>query len=78
MTNMRTLNISISELEYEKFNFKTDKFSFSDLVDMISRELARQNLRKATELSEQAGLSKMSMDEILNEIKSVRKNEDNS
>lgn len=75
---MRTLNISISELEYEKFNFKTDKFSFSDLVDMISRELARQNLRKATELSEQAGLSKMSMDEILNEIKSVRKNEDNS
>ena len=78
MTNMKTLNISISELEYEKFNFKTDKYSFSDLVDMISRELARQNLRKATELSEQAGLSKMSMEEIINEIKSVRKDEDNS
>ncbi|MBS1759500.1 MAG: hypothetical protein JST23_05175 [Bacteroidetes bacterium] len=75
---MKTLNISISELEYEKFNFKTDKYSFSDLVDMISRELARQNLRKATELSEQAGLSKMSMEEIINEIKSVRKDEDNS
>lgn len=75
---MKTLNISISELEYEKFNFKTDKFSFSDLVDMISRELARQNLRKATEISEQKGLSKMSLDEILNEIKSVRKDEDNS
>ncbi len=71
---MRTLNISISDLEYEKFGIKNDQLSFTDFVDMISRELSRQNLKKAVELSERYGLSSMSMDEISAEIKAVRNN----
>ncbi|RYZ50103.1 MAG: hypothetical protein EOO14_19805 [Chitinophagaceae bacterium] len=75
---MRTLNISISELEYEKFGIKTDKLSFSDFVEMISRELSRQNLKKSVELAERYGLSVMSMDEISAEVKAVRNNAANS
>ena len=71
---MRTLNIAISDLEYEKFGLKSDQLSFTDFVDMISRELSRQNLKKAVELSERYGLSNMNMDEISAEVKAVRNN----
>jgi len=71
---MRTLNITISDLEYDKFGIKTDQLSFSDFVDMISRELSRQNLNKSVELSEHYGLSNMTMDEISAEVKAVRNN----
>ena len=71
---MRTLNIEISDLEYEKFGIKTDQLSFTDFVDMISRELSRQNLKKTVELAERYGLSGMSPDEISAEIKAVRNN----
>lgn len=75
---MRTLNIEISDLEYEKFGIKDANLSFSDFLDMVSRELNRQNLRKSIELSERYGLSSMTMDEISAEVTAVRKNANNS
>ena len=75
---MRTLNIEISDIEYEKFGIKKDQLSFSDFVDLISREITRQNLKKTVELSERYGLSKMTMDEISSEVNAVRKNADHS
>jgi len=71
---MRTINIDISELEFQKFGFKADRLSFSDFVDIISRELSRQNLAKTVELAERYGISNMTMDEISNEVKAVRNN----
>ena len=71
---MRTLNIAISDLEYEKFGIKTEQLSFTDFVDIISREISRQNLRKSVQLSERYGLSNMTMDEISAEVKAVRNN----
>ncbi len=71
---MKTLNISISELEYNKFGIKNDSLSFSDFVDMVSKELARQTLDKCVELSERFGLADLTMDEISKEVKAVRKN----
>lgn len=61
---MRTINVSISDLEYNKFGLKSDKLSFSEFVDIISRELSKQTLDECVELAEKYGLSKMSMDEI--------------
>jgi hypothetical protein len=75
---MRTLNISISEVEYNKFGLKDDKLSFTDFVDIISKELTRQNLNKCLELADKYGISKMTMDEITNEVKAVRQNAKNS
>ena len=71
---MRTLNISISDLEYNKFGIKNSTLNFTDFVDLVSKELMRQNLTKCLELGEKYGLSKMTMDEITNEVKAVRKN----
>lgn len=74
---MRTLNISISDLELDKFGIKKDKISFSELVDLVSKELTRQTLNKCIELAEKYGLSKMTMDEITKEVKAVRRNAKN-
>lgn len=71
---MRTINIDISDLEFQKFGLKADRLSFSDFVDIISRELSRQNLGKTVEFAERYGLSNMTMDEISNEVKAVRNN----
>jgi hypothetical protein len=69
---MRTLNISISDLEYNKFGIKEDKLSFTEFLDIVSNELAKQTLDECVELAEQYGLSKMTMDEITEEVKAVR------
>lgn len=71
---MRTISIDISDLEFQKFGLKSDNLSFSDFVDIVSRELSRQNLTKTVELAEQYGLSKMTMEEISDEVKAVRNN----
>lgn len=75
---MRTLNITISETEFNKFGLKNDTLTFADIIDVVGRELTRQNLNKCLELAEKYGLSKMTMDEITNEVKSVRINAKNS
>ena len=72
--NMRTLNIFISDLEYNKFGLKADKLTFSEFVDIISKELSKQTLDDCIELAEKYGLSKMTMDDITEEVKAVRKN----
>jgi hypothetical protein len=71
---MRTLNVSISEIEYNKFGIKKDKLTFTDFVDIVSKELTRQNLSRCHELAEKYGLSEMTMEEITNEVKAVRQN----
>ena len=71
---MRTISIDISDLEFQKFGLKADRLSFSAFVDIVSREISRQNLAKTVELAEQYGLSNMTMDEISNEVKAVRNN----
>ena len=74
---MRTLNVSISDIEYNKFGLKEDKLNFTDFIDLISKELTRQNLNKCVELADKYGISKMTMDEITNEVKAVRRNAKN-
>ena len=69
---MRTLNIDISDLEYNKFGLKADKLTFSEFVDIVSNELAKQTLTECVELAEKHGLSNMTMEEISEEVKAVR------
>ena len=74
---MRTLNVSISDIEYNKFGLKEEKLTFTDFIDLVSKELTRQNLSKCLELADKYGISKMTMDEITNEVKAVRENAKN-
>jgi predicted transcriptional regulator len=69
---MRALNISISDLEFNKFEIPKENLTFTELVDIISRELLRQNMDKCLELAEKYGLSNMTMDEINEEVKATR------
>lgn len=69
---MRTLNISISDLEFKKFVIKKDSLTFTEFVDLVSKELMRQNLDKCFEIAEKHGLSMMTMEEINEEVKAVR------
>jgi hypothetical protein len=74
---MRTLSISISEIEYSKFGLKNERLNFSEFIDIVSKELSRQNLAKCIELAQKYGLSEMTMDEISDEVKAVRKDAKN-
>jgi hypothetical protein len=71
---MKTLTISISDLELDKFGIKKDEISFSEFVDLVSKELTRQTLNKCVELADKYGISKMTMEDITKEVKAVRKN----
>ena len=74
---MRTLNIAISDLEFNKFGLSSNSLSFSDFIDIVSRELSKQRLKESLALAEKFGLSNMTMDEITKEVKAVRKNAKN-
>jgi hypothetical protein len=74
---MKTLNISISEIEFNKFGIKKDKLTFSEIIDLVSKELTRENLIKTVEFAEKHSLSELTMEEITNEVKAVRNNAKN-
>jgi hypothetical protein len=74
---MRTISISISDLEYNQFGIKKDDLSFTELVDLVNRRVSRQALDRCVQLSEKYKLSKLTMDEISNEVKAVRNAKDN-
>ncbi len=75
---MRTIQIKISDSDFEKYNFEKKDINFTDLVDLISLEYARKALLECNRIAENEGLSKMTMDEIDAEIKAVRDAKANS
>jgi hypothetical protein len=74
---MRTLNVSISDIEYSKFGIPSERLNFTDFIDIISKELIRQNLNRSIALANKYGLSSMTMEEISDEVKAVRQNAKN-
>ena len=71
---MKTLNVTISDIEYGMFGMTSEQLNFTDFVELVSRQLMRQNLNRCVELAEKYGLSEMTMDEITEEVKAVRRN----
>jgi hypothetical protein len=67
-----TLNISISDMEWQEFGITADTLTFTDFLELVSRELMRQNLNQAVELAEKYGLSSMTMEDINEEVNAVR------
>lgn len=74
---MKTLSVNISDLEFNKFGLKKEKMSFSDLIELIAKELAKKNLSDSVALAEKYGISDMAMEDISKEVKAVRKNAKN-
>ncbi len=71
---MKLIQLKISETDLVKFGLKGNSLSFPELVKIIGNELVKENLEQSIELAEKYGLSEMSMEEITNEVKEVRKN----
>ncbi|MDR2206886.1 MAG: hypothetical protein LBE36_12115 [Flavobacteriaceae bacterium] len=69
---MKTINVQMSETEYRTLGISKDIFSFSEIVNLIERQIARRALRRSVELAEKNGLSSMSMNEIDAEINAIR------
>lgn len=69
---MKTLQIKISNTDIQKYNLSGREIKLTDLVDLISKEYAREALLECNEIAEQEGHSKMAMDEIKAEIKALR------
>ena len=74
LLSMKTLNIAISDVEYTKFGITNNVLSFTDFVDLVSKELMRENLSTVTDSAARFGLSAMTMEEITAEVKAVRQN----
>ena len=69
---MKSLNIQISDLEFQQLGIKKSRLSFSEIIDIIVTRITQQTLEKSIGLSEKYGISKMSMDDINKEIKALR------
>jgi hypothetical protein len=69
---MPTLQIKISKSDLRKYKLEDREISFTDLVDLLSREYAKNALLECNKIAEQKDLSNMTMDEINAEIKAVR------
>lgn len=69
---MRSINIQLSDFEYEQLGLETNELSFSELLDIIGRKISMQTLERSVALSEKHGLSKMTMEEIDKELKALR------
>jgi hypothetical protein len=74
---MKTLSVSISDLEYNQLGISNEKISFTEFVDIVNKEITKQTLNKCIQLADKYKLSKMSMDDINDEIKAVRNAQSN-
>ena len=57
--NMKTLNVAISDVEYTKFGISNNVLTFSDFVDMVSKEIMRENMEAAVTAAHTYSLSTM-------------------
>lgn len=75
---MRTVQLKISEADLRKYNIQSGEIKFPDLVELISKEYAKAALLESNRIAQEVGLSKMSLDEINEEIKAVRDAKNNT
>ena len=75
---MKSLNIQISDFEFNQLGLKKSTLSFSELIEIIGKKITKQTLEKSTQLADKYGLSKMTMEEIDDEIKAHRNAKNNS
>jgi hypothetical protein len=74
---MKTLNVAISDVEYTKFGITNNVLSFSDFVDIVSKELMRENMEASITDASICGISSMTMEDITSEVRAVRQNAKN-
>ena len=75
---MKSVNIQISDFEFNQLGLNKNTLSFSELIDIIEKRITKQTLERSIQLANKYGLSKMTMDEINDEVKACRDAKNNS
>ena len=75
---MKSVNIQISDYEFNQLGLNKSTLSFSELLEIIGKKITKQTLERSIQLANNYGLSKMSMEEIDDEIKAYRGAKNNS
>ncbi len=75
---MKSVNLQISDFEFKQLGLKKNTLLFSELVEIIGKKITKKSLEKSIQLANKYGLSKMSMEDIDDEIKSHRNAKNNS
>ncbi len=74
---MKTVSVQLSDFEFKQLGLKKSTLSFSELTEIMGKRITQQALEKSIQLAKKYGLSKMSMEEINDEIKAHRNAKDN-
>lgn len=75
---MKTIQINISEKDYQKYNFENNSLDFNDLIKKLDLVNAKNTLKESIKLAKSAGLSNLSEEEINYEIMQVRNAKNNN
>jgi len=70
---MRTLNVSISDKDFNYYGLNPAIKSFNEIADRIRKITIREALYNCQQTAQEVGLSELSMEEIDKEIKAVRR-----
>lgn len=74
---MKTLNIQITENDSLKYGLYQKKLTFPELVVLIENKLISENLNSCLNIAKTYGLSKLSMEDISEEVDLARKDAKN-
>jgi hypothetical protein len=75
---MKSVNVQLSDFEFNQLGLNKNTLSFSELLEIIGKKITKQTMEKSIQLANKYGLSKMTMDEIDDEIKAHRNAKNNS
>lgn len=75
---MKSVNIQVSDFEFNQLGLDKNNLSLSELIDIIEKKITKQTLERSIQLAYKYGLSKMTMDEINDEVKAYRNAKNNS
>jgi hypothetical protein len=75
---MKTVNIQISDFEFNQLGLNKNTLSFSELIDIIGKKITKETLEKSIKLANKYELSNMTMEDIDDEIKAYRNAKNNS
>jgi hypothetical protein len=69
---MKSVNLELSDLEFNQLGLNTTSIKFSELLAIIQQNMNKRILEKSVQLADKYGLSKLTMDEINEEIEAYR------
>ncbi|HOY40440.1 MAG TPA: hypothetical protein PK546_05615 [Chitinophagales bacterium] len=74
---MKTLNVPINDVDFASLGLANNTISFDELKEKMSVEYAKEALQKCNDIALEVGLSKMTLEEINEEIAAVRNAKNN-